>query len=251
MPFTISHAAAVLPLYRIARLPLTALVIGSMSPDFAYFLPGDFTRLATHSLAGLFWFCWPMGLALWLLFAWWVERPTLSLLPDEWRRRIAPSREIFTPRAITLGSAAVLTGAATHVVWDSFTHWRTPVTAAFPALRKVMVHIGDYALPLYHLLQHASSLIGMVVLLIWIWRIPRRALVAEPVPALGGIGTRQRITAMAFAAGIAGVFAVTNYLLYLQVPFERRLFHFAIAGMTGAAFAWFLLAAWVRLRRSS
>ena len=40
MPFTVSHAAAVLPLQRLG-LPLTALMIGSMAPDFGYFFSPD------------------------------------------------------------------------------------------------------------------------------------------------------------------------------------------------------------------
>ena len=65
MRLTIAHAAAVLPLRQFGklRLPLVALMIGSMSPDYAYFLPGDLDRVDTHSFAGLFYFCWPVSLA--------------------------------------------------------------------------------------------------------------------------------------------------------------------------------------------
>ncbi|MSQ59664.1 MAG: DUF4184 family protein [Betaproteobacteria bacterium] len=46
MPFTIAHPAAALPLLRPLRGfgVLSALVIGSMTPDFPYFLTGDLTR---------------------------------------------------------------------------------------------------------------------------------------------------------------------------------------------------------------
>ena len=37
MPLTIAHPAAVLP-FRHSRLPISALVIGSLAPDFEYFL---------------------------------------------------------------------------------------------------------------------------------------------------------------------------------------------------------------------
>jgi len=41
MPFTLCHPALVMPLHRCARrwTSLSALVIGSMAPDFVYFLP--------------------------------------------------------------------------------------------------------------------------------------------------------------------------------------------------------------------
>src|SRR3982751_3185959 len=46
MPFTVSHAAAVLPLQRFGshKLPLTALMIGSMAPDFGYFFSREESR---------------------------------------------------------------------------------------------------------------------------------------------------------------------------------------------------------------
>ena len=46
MPFTVSHAAAALP-FRRARLVTSALVVGTMAPDFEYFLP-----LKTHDTFG-------------------------------------------------------------------------------------------------------------------------------------------------------------------------------------------------------
>src|SRR5688572_24898922 len=119
MPFTISHAAAVLPLQRFTRLPLAALLIGSMSPDFSYFLPWSLDR-TTHSFPALFWFCWPVGLALWILFVRVVETPTLALLPDRWRARFAPSERPFTPSLLVRASIAVILGAVTHITWDAF-----------------------------------------------------------------------------------------------------------------------------------
>jgi len=55
MPLTPAHAAAVVPLWRLlgSRAVLSALVIGSMTPDFAYFLPLGVRRAESHSLAGL------------------------------------------------------------------------------------------------------------------------------------------------------------------------------------------------------
>ena len=109
MPFTISHAAAVLPLQK-TRLPLAALMIGSMSPDFAYFLPGEPLREDTHSIAGIFWFCWPVSVALWFLFVGVLEQPTLALLPDRWHARFAPSDRKISVKTLAFASAAVIAG---------------------------------------------------------------------------------------------------------------------------------------------
>ena len=66
MPFTISHAAVVLPFSRLLarwRL-LSAVVIGAMVPDFGLFLPWHMPRFETHSAVGLFTFCVPVGMAI-------------------------------------------------------------------------------------------------------------------------------------------------------------------------------------------
>src|SRR5687768_17581224 len=117
MPFTISHAAAVLPLRKLggSRLPLAAMMIGSMSPDFAYFLPPDLGRTSTHEFDGILLFCWPVGLALWLLFVHLVERPTIELLPEKWRACVPRSDATPSLRMYAFASLAIILGAMTHV----------------------------------------------------------------------------------------------------------------------------------------
>ena len=70
MPFTISHAAAVLPFSRLlARWQLlSAVVIGAMVPDFGLFFPWRMPRFETHSAAALFTFCLSVGMAIYWVF---------------------------------------------------------------------------------------------------------------------------------------------------------------------------------------
>src|SRR5262250_1484731 len=91
MPFTLAHPAAVVPLARLLgkKVVFSALVIGSMTPDFAYPVPG-LTRGPSHSLSGLFWFCLPVGLASYLLFHLLVKRPRAAALPRALREAVAP-----------------------------------------------------------------------------------------------------------------------------------------------------------------
>ena len=255
MPFTISHAAAVLPLRRFTKgvLPLAALMIGSMSPDFSYFLPGDLAFLPTHTLAGLFWFCLPAGLAAWLLFVHVLEAPTLALLPDPWRTRITPSDSRITLANIALASVAVVIGAVTHVIWDSFTHRYSPVTDALPLLRISLFKIGWTHIYVYKFLQHLSSVVGMIALLIWAWRI-RHAPVSQTCGAAQHpatpVTTRARAAAVAVLLATSCSFAIANYLTHAGVYFERRLFHFAIGGMMGWMLAWLTIAAAIHICRN-
>jgi hypothetical protein len=252
MPFTISHAAAALPVSALSksRLPLAALMIGSMAPDFSYLLPVEYNRLETHSLVGLFSFCLPLGLAIWLCFVTVLERPTLAFLPDAWRTRIA--RTVLTPREILMAALAVVIGALTHLVWDAFTHSSTPVVEAFPGFRDNYLDIGSLRIPVYYVLQIASSVFGLVVLGIWALNIRRRPQLPgdEQVPALvPAVNDFERFLAVMFvgsSACAAGFFRVALSGAY--VPLAGKLFLLLTGGIIGSAVAWTALAIALRFR---
>src|SRR3954469_9278927 len=135
MPFTISHAAAVLPLQRFGKhkLPLTALMVGSMAPDFGYFFSREESRQLTHSFAGLFTFSLPMGLLVWLFYVALLEKATITLLSDRWHTRFAHT-EAISPGLLLRACIAIVLGAITHLMWDALSHKDTFVTNNFPAL---------------------------------------------------------------------------------------------------------------------
>ena len=248
MPFTISHAAAVLPLHRWTResLPLAALMIGSMSPDFAYFLPGDPTRVSTHSIAGVFSFCLPVSLVLWLLFVRVLEQPTLALMPESWSARIVPPHREWTLRRLLIAAVAVILGAFTHLVWDAFTHADTLATNTFPFLYSVAFEAGGERIQWYSLLQHASTVIGLAFLTIWAVRRLRIPPALNPPrhscpPSAPGCAS----AAVVFVLAASFVYAIARFMAYPDNAFEHRLFHFAIGGMTGFALAWLAVALFV------
>ena len=220
-------------------------MIGSMSPDFAYFLPGELDRVDTHSIAGLFWFCWPVSLALWLLFVRVLEQPTLALLPDGWHARFAPSDRALTLTALALASAAVVLGAVTHLVWDSFTHRGTAVVKALPGLHAVAFHFHGWRIRWFVVLQHLSTSKPMMVLVIWAWRLPPTNSIPRALPPVSH-ATRKVAAAVLIAATFG--LASANFLIHSDTWFVRRLFHFAVGGMTGGVIAWICIASWIRSR---
>jgi hypothetical protein len=247
VPFTISHAAAVLPL-RKTGLPLAALMIGSMSPDFAFFAFDRIDSFWTHGASGLFLFCWPVGLLLWWFYVRWIETPTFAMLPRRWRAAFTPSDPHFGLAALSSASAAVIVGAATHIAWDSFTHAGRTVVKAVPFLEARLVFHG-HALPVFAFLQHLSTAIGLLVLGIWVFARLRRAADA-PIAACA---TREpsdarRLAALALLVASAGTLAAIGYLSHAGIPLVRRLFHLAVGGMEGGAMAWFAIALGVRFR---
>ncbi|MFI6692352.1 DUF4184 family protein [Streptomyces sp. NPDC050433] len=211
MPFTLSHAAAVLPGIRrdgTSRGPLlaSALVAGSMAPDMTYFaataVPAamEFGEL-THAPVGLFTVDVVIAAALvglWLT----LREPLLALLPAAWQGRAyafvrGPDRRRDRRAALAARFylSAVL-GAATHVVWDAFTHFDQWGVRVVPALGKAVA-----GLPLYTYTQYGSSALALVALgwftLSAVRRLPRTvAPVRVPV-----LPRRERAVAHALLVG--------------------------------------------------
>jgi hypothetical protein len=125
MPYTISHAAIVLPFSRLlARWRvLSAVVLGAMVPDFGLFFPWRVQRFETHSTLGLFSFCLPLGLLCYWMFQYVIKTPLIEALPQgpyaRWRP-FASVANIGSLRQWVLAAVGVLAGAVTHLIWDAF-----------------------------------------------------------------------------------------------------------------------------------
>ena len=187
MPFTISHAAAVLPFSRLLarwRL-LSAVVIGAMVPDFGLFFPWRIHRFETHSAVALFTFCLPLGLVTYWVFQYAVKTPVLEVLPEgayaRWRPFSSPA-DFRSARQWISAGFGVLAGALTHLVWDAFTHENARGIRLLPWLEDPVVDIGSHRLAGVRLMQDGSSLVGLALVLALVWYGLRRGR-ETPVPA--------------------------------------------------------------------
>ena len=144
MPYPFAHPAAVIPLARFG-VP-SALVIGSIVPDLWYFVPLA-TRAESHSLGGLLLFCLPLGLVLYLLFHLLLKQPLVELLYPRLSAFAAPGLPRAGLRAVAV---SIVLGAITHLAWDA------------------LAHANDHE-PGHNWAQHASTLLGSVVLVAWLW----------------------------------------------------------------------------------
>ncbi|MFH8376112.1 DUF4184 family protein [Streptomyces cyaneofuscatus] len=211
MPFTLSHAAAVLPAVRrngTARWGLfpSALIAGSFAPDVTYFadtvIPGamrfgDFT----HTFLGVV--TVNVLIAAVLVAVWAALRePLVALLPVRVRGRVHTflrgqrwTRASFGPSAWLCFVRSAALGAATHVVWDAFTHHSRWGTELLLLDRSV----GGF--PLYQFAQYGSSALALVVLG-WFVLTALRRTVATPMPeALPELGRGERWGALGLLAG--------------------------------------------------
>lgn len=165
MPFTASHAAAVLPLR--TRLVFSALVAGAIAPDIGYFLTLSSRHRDSHSFVGLFVICVPAGLLMLLLFHKLLKQPLLALLPVSHQLRLYPYAQDFRFRPASrfvLILVSILIGSVTHILWDSFTHDSGWVVSQLPELSAPILEIHGAMIPAYKLLQHGSTLLGLIVL---------------------------------------------------------------------------------------
>jgi len=253
MPFTLSHPAAIIPFHRYVSTytSVAALVIGSMSPDFVYFLPLGVKGPFSHSLQGLFLFCLPAGLFVYVLFYLLLRQPLHALMPQAIASRLTPQPE-WRPRSLPklfLIACSVVIGAATHIGWDAFTHAGSPVVRSSEILRYMVGPVGGLTMPVYKLLQHWSTLAGLGIivacLLRWMRRTPRMPYAHVRASAV----VRNWFYAGVVLAGCAGAGAA---MMRPSKSLEHLLFNIVVTGMTCTALFILAFCVWwqVGLRRN-
>lgn len=134
VPFTLAHSAAALPLRRL-RLVLSALVIGTLAPDFEYFLHFSPSGRFGHTLLGSLVLTLPLALLVLWIFHAIVKIPVIHLLPNAIQRRLHDHVYEFRFRGVSrslLIVVSVLLGIATHLVWDAFTYLAVPSLVSSP-----------------------------------------------------------------------------------------------------------------------
>ena len=222
MPFTLAHGAAALPFRRLG-LVRSALLVGTFAPDFLYFIrlkPGGHYG---HTLTGAFFVSLPLALmALWLFHAF-VKLPLIRLLPAAVERRLVGHLGQFRfggPARFALIVCSVLVGIATHLIWDSFTHANSWPYHHWPILRQ-SIHlplIGRIAC--YKALQHASTIVGLGILAIWIlvWYQNSQP---SSTPLIDRAPPWRKMAITAVVASIAVVGAIVRALAGTGIPRSR------------------------------
>mgnify|MGYP003586426737 CR=1 FL=1 len=177
MPFTFSHPAIVLPLTYLPKkwFSFTGLVIGSLTPDFEYFLRMKIKSIYSHTIEGLFWFDLPLGLLLAFLFHNIVRDRLFDNLPTFLKTRFFAFKQFdwneHFKRNWFIVSISILTGAFSHIFWDSFTHDHGYFVQTIPALQNSIDFLGRQ-IPVLKILQHSSTLFGGLIIAFAIYKLP-------------------------------------------------------------------------------
>lgn len=194
-----------------------------MVPDFAFLMPWDVSRVQSHSIAGLFGFCLPVGLLSYWVFEYVVKPAAWEVLPDDAHERsrdLARPDPIGSPLQWLLAAAGILAGAVTHLVWDAFTHPGTRGERLFPALRNPVDFVGS-SVPAFEIVQQLSSFLGLALVIFLLWRDLRRSSAGtSDLPRVLDSGSRHRWMQGYVAAAILFC-AISVKLTWMTEPYGK------------------------------
>jgi hypothetical protein len=235
MPFTASHSAAVLGLARWG-LPPSALVIGAAAPDLPMVLPFPAVVHFAHMPVGILTIDLAIGLVVFVVWQTMLAPVLIAAAPSGWRVRLpdnAPAGLRFhfgRSRKVALVLAAVVIGALTHVLWDTFTHDWMWGPAHIPWLAE-----SHGPLMGYEWVRWISDVAGMTIVAGWVLRWwcaaaqrPGRTVVPRP---------HQVLVCLLILVPTAGAFLywLVRGELFLAVTRGAGL---GVAGLVVAAVTW-------------
>lgn len=247
MPFTVSHAAAVLP-FRSRYLSASALVIGAMIPDLPLYLPLPFAMDTTHTVLAAVTLNVVLGLAVFVVWHGFFARPADWFAPSAIRKRLSPTqqpglrRRMDSPAKVAGVLASLLIGQATHFFFDLFTHPGTVITD-----NVAVFQVEVAGVPVHFLAQVGLSVLGLVLIALWAVRwfrtSPTYPLERQP-SRLGKLAARGTVLGGAAAAllltGAAATGASAKYAMV----------HMSVAAVVAAGLASVVVASVWHLRNS-
>jgi hypothetical protein len=185
MPLTFSHPAVVLPAKFLPErwVSMTGLIVGSVSPDFEYFIRMKVESNFSHTWLGMLWFDFPLSIILTFIYHVIVRNSFISNLPVFLRSRLSRYLNFnwlnYYKHHFFQVCICILVGIATHIFWDSFTHPHGDFVKIIPALKETTVIFGMHT-TVYDLLQNISSFVGGIIVLYAILKMPRTKEFASP-----------------------------------------------------------------------
>ena len=227
MPFTLAHPIATVPIWLGSKqkLHLASLAIGSMIPDADYFLLLYPSKTIGHTFPGIFIQGVPYAIVLLLVIRYVLLRPFLALIPLQLAQRFPPPRKYFPlPIAELLNIiASIAIGAATHLIWDAFTH------SSDSGVHSELLKSTIGSLQVYTLLHYGGGIFGLVALSFWFATWLRRAELHQRSETLApGWRVLAIIEIVYCALGVAWVAVQDN-----REPFVSFYVRALIGGMSG------------------
>ncbi|GKU80466.1 DUF4184 family protein [Paenibacillus sp. L3-i20] len=194
MPFTFAHPlyAAPLKVVKPTAISLTGIVLGSMSPDFEYFIALEPYQTIGHSTMGLIFQAIPLSIVFAFLFHYLVKSAIAAHMPA-WLgidRRAQQLIRAYPWRMNKISNwivfiISVVIGFYSHVIIDGFTH----LTGYF-VMRSTFLQLEVIGYPLFKFFQHGLSLLGLSIQAIFVLLLFKRT---KPAGDTCSVSVRDKI----------------------------------------------------------
>lgn len=229
MPFTPAHPAIVLPFLNWRKLSATALVIGSISPDFEYFFKLSVDSTHSHTVGGIFYFDLPVVIILSLAFHLLVKQNLFANLPVFFQQRFYDTRSFefitYLRKYPIQFIASAIIGAASHLFWDSFTHNDGYFARNLWFYKGTAIPFDGVNYPLFYALQHISTIVGLISVACYIYFRERQQ---------HAVITRPSVVYWLVLVFIAAVVVMIRFTIY---PYDYNLGNVVVSSISGLCFA--------------
>lgn len=173
MPFTLAHPSIVLP-FKSKYFNLTALILGSMAPDFIYFLLFSPSSNLGHTMIGFILFNLPMCFLINYVFFKYMKDMIIWSMPkcisDRYMYITKYENNICNKADLLKFVYSALIGMMTHILWDSFTH-ETGFFVSKISMLSMNIELLQRNIPIYKILQHGSTIVGFIIIFIYLYNI--------------------------------------------------------------------------------
>lgn len=166
MPFTLSHIALALPLKKAQQLSFTGLVVGSIVPDFEFYIQLKEGSQIGHTILGVLVFNLPLAIIICIIFHLLLRNLLIIHLPKSVRAKLLHNARFDWVNYMKMNKLklviSILLGCVMHIVVDQFTHEGSTLSIYLPLLNSKIDYLNR---SLNDILQLLLSMIGLYYVL--------------------------------------------------------------------------------------
>jgi hypothetical protein len=155
---------------------MTGLIVGSVTPDFEYFMRMKVESIYSHTLLGMFWFDLPLSLLLSFVYHYIIRNSFICNSPVFLKKRLSRYMDFnwlhYLKHHFFVIISCLLVGISSHIFWDSFTHPRGSFVKFIPFLKESSYILG-FHIPNSSVLHIISTIVGAAVIFYAIMRMPK------------------------------------------------------------------------------
>ncbi|MCW2118123.1 DUF4184 family protein [Flavobacterium sp. 7A] len=171
MPFTFSHAAAVLPFFKSRKVSISGLIVGSVAPDLVYFFNMNLDSKYSHTLKGVFTIDFLYAFLLLFVFHLIIKKVLIHNLPKFFQSRTQELLHtdwlFYFKRNVPVVLLSYVFGAFTHLVLDSLTHNNGYFVMRYDAYSK-----SFFGISLFMYVYRFVSIGGMLYMMYCFYKLP-------------------------------------------------------------------------------